>query len=86
MVKQPKPGPKKRNVQHRFPGIDRSASRTVYNLETRLALTQRELRGIRAMAETPLPEIAKIYKQLAPGNRRQLMEYALYLLGSHKKK
>lgn len=73
----------KRNVKHRFPGIDRSASKTVYRLESDLALAQRHLKMCRENHKaTPLQEL---YKQLTPRNRRIWVQYGELLLGKPKK-
>ncbi len=74
----------RRNVKHRFPGIKRTASRAVYELETQLALAQRHLRQHGKQVAHVSP-IQVLYCKLTPRNRRKLYEYGELLLGTPKK-
>jgi hypothetical protein len=73
-----------RNVTYRFRGIDRSLSKAVYGLETRLALAQRQLREAqkRVGHSTTIDEA---YQRLTPGNRRRLLEQAKLLHNFQKR-
>jgi len=68
-----------RRVTYRFRGLDRSASKAVFALESALGLAQRQLKQCRKnQGESPIQEL---YRQLTPRNRRMLMEYGKFLLG-----
>ncbi len=81
-----KPAPKvkkmKRRVKYRFPGINRSRSRAVYCLESRLALTRRQL-NVAIKRAAAASKIDKIFKQLSLANRRKLLDYG-NLLQKHQ--
>jgi hypothetical protein len=73
-----------RNVKYRFPGIDRSGSKAVYVLETKLALAQRQLRAaLKHAGRSSL--LDELNQKLTPGNRRRLMDQAKLLLVYQKK-
>lgn len=62
---------RKRKVTHRFPGIDRSTSRQVYELESKLALLRRE-----TGAKNGGGEILRIYQDLPASEKRSLLRVA----------
>ncbi len=66
----------RRNVKYRFPGIDRSVSKAVYGLESKLALLKRE-----TGAKNGGGEILKIYAGLSAGNKRNLLRVARAFAG-----
>ena len=61
----------RRKVTHRFVGIDRSLSKSVYALESRHALLQRE-----TGSKNGGGEILKIYRGLSAGGKRNLLRIA----------
>ncbi len=73
-----------RRVTHRFRGLDRSASKAVYALESALGLAKRQLKQCH---ENHAPSrVQVIYDGLTPRNRRKLVEYGELLLGTPGKK
>lgn len=73
-----------RNVTYRFHGIDRSGSKIVYSLETKLALAQRQLKlALKRVGHSSL--IDEAYQRLTPGNRRRLVEQAKLLQAFQKR-
>jgi hypothetical protein len=75
------PKSRKRKFGHRFPGIDRSVSKSVNELESKLALAERNLKKLSDTGPEKPHEILAIYRKLSLGNRRQLLKYAHFLLG-----
>lgn len=62
---------RRRNVTHRFRGIDRSTSKKVYSLESRCALLERE-----SGAKNGGGEIIRIYRDMHAAGKRNLLNIA----------
>lgn len=73
-----------RKVRYRFPGIDRSTSKAVYELESQLALARRQLKNSKASDQRETP-VVEIYRALTPRNRKLFADYGHFLLGTPKK-
>lgn len=73
-----------RKVTARYRGLDRSASKAVYGLESKIGELTRRLK--RCEQHHGDSRVEALYKSLTPRNRRKFFEYGELLLGTPGKK